>query len=398
MKNHPAITLLLVSVLMIVCSCQTSEGDLVVRQNENPSPEPDTTPSPDSAPEYRTPCVDPLESELPYFIKHNTHPEKTIISVDRILDCSMVPIGAPYAYDEGYQIVRDPEILYHGIPSYYFKMESDARTRVELQSLFVTQADLDEVGLTKQDIQDHIATKTLYHFGKGEAKKGETWSYEYGLYLTEELRTMSGIISQWHGMPDKTTLVTPANDTIYVPHKEFVDDYLSVMYFNEAIGYNKSDDTVNGYIVDAGGNPPMGLKVKNGYLHLVCMIDRARVHSSTKERIHIYPPNNFPESATSPEGNKTVYGLWAQKLSELPVEQWIDMKFVVRWSNFAADGSGVLDEGIVKFYMNGELKVDWTGYIGNNDEHGTYFKYGLYVPESNGLEVRVGDFRQTKIE
>ncbi len=307
----------------------------------------------------------------------------------------MIPIGSPKA--EGFEIWRDPQMLYNGKPSYRFKMVDNSKTRVELQNVFVTQEDLDEAGLTQQDIEDQIALKSLYHFGKGEAKKGETWMYEYGLYLPEVLKDMKGIITQWHGMPDRTTIVTPEGDTIKVPEDEFLRDYLSVMYFNGPTGYNKSDDAVNGYSLDAGGYPPMSLQVKNGYLYLICRLDRPRVTMDSRDRVHIYPPN-MPESATSPLGNNTVYGIWSQVMDELPMEEWIDMKLIVKWSNFAEDGSGVLDEGFVRLYMNGELKADWTGYIGNNDEHGTYFKYGLYVPGPNGLEVRVGDFRQTKID
>ncbi|WP_242203522.1 heparin lyase I family protein [Aestuariivivens insulae] len=378
-----------ITLTVFCCSKDSDSGP-----NATPDPEPDPDPVPTS--EYRIPCVDPLKSSSPYKITYDYWAQGDIIPTDKIIDCHMIPIGSPNA--PGFEIWRDPQMLYNGKPSYRFKMIDQSKTRVELQTLFVTQQDLDEAGLTNQDIEDHVATKSLYHFGKGEAKKGETWRYEYGLYLPEGLKDMTGIITQWHGMPDRTTVVTPEKDTIYVPHKEFVDDYLSVMYFNGAIGYNKSDDTVNGYILDAGGNPPMALRVKNGYLYLICRLDRARVTNDRDERIHIYPPNNFPESATSQEGNKTVYGIWSQPLSELPIEQWIDMKIDVKWSKFAEDGSGVLDEGFVKLYMNDELKANWTGYIGNNDEHGTYFKYGLYVPGPNGLEVRVGDFRQTKIE
>ncbi|WP_258103489.1 polysaccharide lyase [Marinoscillum sp. MHG1-6] len=388
----------ILTALTMTSSCQTSDGDLVVRQNENldpnTDPDPDSDPDPEPTSEFRIPCVDPLSSSNPYRILYNFHAQRDIIPISKIIDCNMIPIGAPYA--EGFEIWRDPQMLYNDKPSYRFKMIDDSRKRVELHNLFVTQEDLDEAGLTEEEIAGHMATATLYHFGKGEAKKGETWSYEYGLYLPEVLKEMKGIITQWHGMPDQTTIVTPENDTMYIPHDEFVKDYLSKMYFDGQIGHNKSDDAINGYLVDEGGNPPLSLQVKDGYLYLICRIDRARVHNSN-ERIHIYPPD-MPESASSPLGTKTVYGIWSQHMDELPTEEWIDMKIVVKWSNFAEDGSGVLDEGSVKLYMNGELKADWTGYIGNNDEHGTYFKYGLYVPGPNGLEVRVGDFRQIKVE
>lgn len=343
----------------------------------------------------RVPCVDDLNTQSPYPIRYDYNAQEDIIPTSKVLDCSMIPIGSPKT--AGYEIYRDPTMLYNNKPSYRFKMISDRERRVELQNLYVTQEDIDEAGLTSQQVSDYQRTHSLYKFGKGEVKKGETATYEYGLYLPEKLKDMTGIITQWHGMPDRTTIVTPANDTMFVPHDEFVKDYLSRMYFKSSIGYDSVSNQPNGYILDSGGNPPMALRVRNGYLYLIARIDRARVTNDRgPERVHIYPPSNWPESATSPLGTKSVYSVYAEKLEDLPIEEWIDMKFVVRWSDFAEDGSGILDKGNVKLYMNGELKADWTGFIGNNDKHGTYFKYGLYVPGPNGLEVRVGDFKQTR--
>lgn len=337
----------------------------------------------------RTPCVDSVPGS-PQQITSEFNAQEDIIPESEIIDCSMIPIGSPDV--PGYEIWRNPNFLYKGKHSYYFKMESDKEKRVELQSLYVTQADINGAGLTAQEVVDYQSTKSLYHFGKGEAQKGETWTYEYGLYLPASLSNKTGIITQWHGMPDRTTIVTPSGDTVYYEHADFMDKVASQMYFNKHIGYNKSDNKPNGYYRDYGGNPPMALRVKNGYLYLICRTDHLRV-TDPDERTHIYPPN-MPSFATSPEGNKEIFGVWSKLLSELPVEEWIDIKFEVTWSRWAEDGSGIIDDGNIKLYLDGVLMADWTGPIGNNDRHGTYFKYGLYVPGPNGLEVRLAGFNQ----
>ena len=375
--------LILLFLLLVFNSCEKEKDNDPVQEEEKPILS------------DRVPCVDEIP-ETPYKIRYDYTAAVDIIPERNVIDCSMIPIGSPNV--PGFEIWRDPNMLYNGKPSYHFKMKDQSERRVEFQNVYVTQSDIDEAGLTEQEVSDHQLTRSLYHFGKGEAKKGETWIYEYGLYLPETITSQLGIITQWHGMPDRTTIHTPTNDTIYYKHSDFISQILSKMYFNQSIGYDKQTEQPNGYILDYGGNPPVALRVRNGYLYLLARLDRARITNDRDERIHIYPPNNFPESATSPEGNKTVFGVWSKPLSEIPLNEWIDMKFEIRWSNFAEDGSGVLDEGNIKIFMNGELMADWTGYVGNNDEHGTFFKYGLYVPGENGLEIRVGDFRQHKKE
>ena len=105
-----------------------------------------------SASVQRTPCVDPIPRS-PQQITSEFNAQEDIIPESEIIDCSMIPIGSPDV--PGYEIWRDPKFLYKGKPSYYFKMESDKERRVELQSLYVTQADIDEADLTAQEIVDY---------------------------------------------------------------------------------------------------------------------------------------------------------------------------------------------------------------------------------------------------
>ncbi len=346
-----------------------------------------------SAYAQRTACVEAIPGSRKK-IAYSFHAQADIVPESQILDCSMIPIGATNI--SGYGIWRDPDKLYKGMPSYHFKMKDDKERRVDLQALYVTQSDIVEAGLTQQEIQDHQSVLSLYHFGKGEAKKGERWVYEYGLYLPSSIDSnSSGIITQWHGMPDRTTMKKPDGTVVKYALNDFKTQIMSTMYFKRAIAYNKSSDKENGYIRDYGGNPPVALKVGDGYLYLVCRVDYSRV-TIPGERIHMRPP--LASSKTSPEGNKKIFGVWEKRLSQLPKNQWMDMKFEIYWSKWKNDGSGIIDDGNIKFYVDGKLLADWSGPLGNNDEHGSYFKYGIYVPGSDGIEVWAAGFNQYRVD
>lgn len=337
--------------------------------------------------------VDPFTSSR-VRISHKINAPVDIVSEVEILDRSMVPIGATDAR-HGYGIWRDPEKLYRGIPSYHFWMKDNKHKRVELQALYVTQNDIDDAGLSAKEIQDHQLALSLYHFGKGEAPKGERWVYEYGLYLPSSIGpTSSGIIAQWHGMPDRTTLKHSDGKVTEYSLSEFVTQIMSSMYFKGAVAYSKTNSRPNGIIRDYGGNPPIALKVGDGCLYLVCRVDRSRV-TVPNEKIHMRPP--LVESKKSPEGNKTIFGVWEEHLSNLPKNQWLNMKFEIYWPLLKEDNLGPCENGNIKFYMNGKLQADWTGPLGNNDKHGTYFKYGIYVPGPEGLEIWQAGLHQYRI-
>ncbi|MDB2673840.1 polysaccharide lyase [Akkermansiaceae bacterium] len=323
------------------------------------------------------------------------HAQVDLVPEDEILDGRMIPIGSTTAR-RGSGIWKDSGNLYQGKPSYYFWMETNKGRRVELQTLFVTKQDVEKAELNNEEILSHQKLSTLYHFGEGEAKKGERWVYEYGLFLPSTMdQTTSGIISQWHGMPDRTTVKDAEGKVVEHSFEEFRKDYLGKYDLEKEQLVRASDGKASGEIIDAGGNPPMALKVGGGYLFLVCRADHSRV-TVPGERVHLKPP--LAKTKKSPEGNKEIFGLWEKKLSELPRDQWMDVKFEVYWPEVKEDRSGMRKNGEIKFFLDGSLMAEWRGPLGNNDERGTYFKYGIYVPGESGIEVWEAGFRQRKVK
>ena len=342
------------------------------------------------------PCVDPIPVELTE-IKARTNVQISIQTKASLIDCNMVPVGANR---DGYHLWRDPNNLYQGKPSYHFYMKDDKTNRVELSSAFVTQENIDK--LSKDKIDENIAAKSLYHYGQGFVTKGEAWTYEYGLWLPSSLDKKSkGIISQWHGVVDRTTVSDPSGNLTNYSLSDFNSYVLTKMRFKGSIGYDLKTNKENGYKVDQGGYPPLSLKVGEGNLYLLARVDHNRITDKT-DRINLRPPQKKSKAKAvmqmkrSKGGSKEISIPFWKPLTELPKDQWIDMKWEIVWSDWADNGRGILNDGSIRLWLDGKQVLDWVGPIGNNDEHGTYFKYGIYKPGASGIEVRLAGFNQFK--
>eukprot|EP00406_Dinophysis_acuminata_P073418 CAMPEP_0179246864 /NCGR_PEP_ID=MMETSP0797-20121207/19313_1 /TAXON_ID=47934 /ORGANISM="Dinophysis acuminata, Strain DAEP01" /LENGTH=404 /DNA_ID=CAMNT_0020954465 /DNA_START=1 /DNA_END=1212 /DNA_ORIENTATION=- len=326
----------------------------------------------------RAACVDAVAANSTA-IERREDVQQTIINASDILDCNMVAVGAK---GPGYTIVRDAANTYNGTPSYRFHVDDDGANRVELSAAFVTQEDIDAANLTQAEIAEHVAAKSLYHFGGGFATPGQAWTYEYGVFLPSSLNSTSkGIISQWHGVPDRTTVMDPDGAITKYSLHDFNSQILTEMYFNKTTGYDINATTPNGYMVDQGGYPPLALKVG---MYLVARADHRRITDKT-DRVNISPPRQ--RRKRSKGRTKEVSSPYQVQLSALPSDTWIPLKFVIVWSRWKGDGSGIESDGSIKMYVNGTQVVDWSGPLGSNDEHGPYFKYGIYKPGATGIDV-----------
>lgn len=318
-------------------------------------------------------------------------PQVEAVANTDIIEDVMVPIGTSRS---GYYIDRNSLNLFEDRLSYHFFMQDDVAKRVELSTGFVVEDDIS--GLTQNQINNATAAKALYYYGDRFAPRGSMTLYHYGLYLPSSLNTDSkGIISQWHGVADRTTVLDPQGNLIKYSIDEFNAQILSQMYFVHGFGYDIISRQLNGYKVDQGGYPPLALHVKNGYLYLVAKQDTSRVTDKT-DRVEILPHQTG--SKYSPKGTKVATMVWQEQLDNLPKDTWINIRFEIIWPEWAEYGSrsgGAVDSGHVAMYMNDIMKVTWEGPLGNNDEHGTYFKYGIYKPGSTGIEVWLSSFSQT---
>jgi len=317
-----------------------------------------------------------------------------VVNSEQIIDDKMIPVGS---IGGGYHVFRDYENTYKGKPSYLFVMKDDMKNRVEFSALFTIDKDISHLSSSQQS--DNVKAKSLYHYGKGKVSKSrKTWIYSYGIWLPSSLNEESkGIISQWHGIPDRTTILTPAGKIIEYSLGDFNSEVLSEMYFKSGYGYNIDNKRENGFIVDQGGYPPVALKVGNGYLFLSVRSDTNRV-TNKKDRVNLRPPLTGPKASNL--GTKTISIPYIKLLSELPKDQWIDMRWEVTWSDMENQRddnileNDVPNSGSIKLWMDNTKVLDWNGSLGSNDKYGTYFKYGIYKPGKSGIEIRLAGFNQ----
>ncbi|WP_175404526.1 heparin lyase I family protein [Endozoicomonas atrinae] len=180
-----------------------------------------------------------------------------VVEEKELLAGKMLPVGAN---KPGYHIWEDRENRYNNQPSYHFYMKDGKTKRVELSTIYTTAEDIEH--LNRRELKEHNAAKSIYHFGTGMVERGEEWIYEYGLWLPSSMdETTQGIISQWHGTADRTTILTPEGEVITYSLEDFNKKVLTKMEFKQNVGMDPKTGKPNGYFIDQGGYPPLSLKM-----------------------------------------------------------------------------------------------------------------------------------------
>ncbi len=328
-------------------------------------------------------------------IKQRYNIQTGIRAGDQLID-NMLPVGSQ---GEGYQIYKDLHNLYKGKPSYRFTMQDNQKTRVELSALFVTDKDI--AALSPKQVEELINAKSLYHYGQGKStRNGDTWVYKYGLLLPKETNSQSqGIISQWHGIPDRTSVLSPDGKITNYSLSEFNSSILTKMYFKKDKGIDIGTGKANGYFVDQGGYPPVALKIADGYLYVSIRSDSKRISDKT-DRVNLKPADSGPKQ--SRKQSKTVSIPYTFPLAEIPKEQWLDLKWEITWSEFYPGNENnhkgeKATEGTVKLWIDNKQVLNWQGIVGNNDYYPPYFKYGIYKAGEHGLTIQLAGFEQYKL-
>jgi hypothetical protein len=158
-------------------------------------------------------------------------------------------------------------------------------------------------------------------------------------------------------------------------------------------GYDRSTGKRTDCRLDGGAGGPIGaFKIGENHLYLIVRSDASRL-STADHRQKPKPSQEIGHRIE--EGVKEASLVWKLPLSQVPVNEWIDFKVRIHYSEYAADDDRALTSGSATVWMNGEQVADWQGNIGKNDIQGPYFKFGIYKPGETGFEVDHAAYRRT---
>ena len=306
--------------------------------------------------------------------------QSSLAPADAIIDGEWVAVGTKAKHT----ICLDSTILFQGKPSFRFELrgedntlkgynEGDTKGRAELSYAYVTAEDVKN--LTPEQIENSIQAKKLYHYGKGMCEQGSTMYYRFSIHVPDNISSdVHTIFAQWHGVPNRTVVQTPDGKIKQLSDEEFAE-LLKKMDF-------KQD---NGWLVDQGGYPPLAFSFEDGYFNIKANANRRYLNDKT-DRTNI-------SSAKAKTGDvkksnyKTSTLVYKSDFSQFPRNQWVTFYVKVKWNKFSGISSKIENEGLIDVVMSYKKKgkvvndhiVDNTNVsIGNNNEKGAYFKFGIY--------------------
>ncbi|MGB1271782.1 MAG: heparin lyase I family protein, partial [Endozoicomonas sp.] len=317
--------------------------------------------------------------------------QKEIIDQSCIIDHEYVPVG----FNKPYSLMK----VNDGIDSFFqFRMKgqednllSKNRGRIELSDCYADESNLLNHLQKNREIPFMSTIHDMYRHCEGELMPGNTRWFSFKFRLPENTnnpdyyKDLSVIIAQWHGKKDRL---------LYKDHHGSIKTLskLTPGAYNRII-------TRGGVFESSSGGPPIALKIADGKIFLLTRNDPApfsdvtkRCHISNRQIEHM----DLESDRHCLEADKSVNILYSNDLhsqytggSGLPLGEWITMTFEVKFSSYENRRAGILDitPGTLRLWVNkdsGDVPdVDWQGSLGGNDEHGVYFKFGIYRVGNN---------------
>lgn len=346
--------------------------------------------------------------------------------IDQIIDGRWVAVGAK----KKHAIQRDFTCLFNGKPSYRFELRREDNTlegygkgetkgRAELSYCYATSADFN--GLPADAYRKAQITKTVYHHGKGICPQGASRDYEFSVYIPSDLdNNVSTIFAQWHGMPDRTLVQTPAGEVKKLTVDEFIElDKTTI--FKKNTGYekvakldkqgnpvkDKKGNPVymagkkNGWLVEQGGYPPLAFGFSGGWFYIKANSDR-RWLTDKDDRCNANPEKTpIMKPVTSEYKASTI--AYKMPFADFPKDCWVTFRIHIDWTTYGKEAETIVKPGKLDVQMEYADKKKTVKehivnneeiLIGRNDDDGYYFKFGIYrvgnstVPVCYRLAVR----------
>jgi len=314
--------------------------------------------------------------------------QRDVVPEGNIVDGTWIVIGnSPRR--EGH-VFRDATRPRKGCPVYRFRADSGAVNRIEFSEAFGSAANL--AGLSKEQVGRVLAAGAA-SLNVDVGRFGDTVTYAWSTRFPRPLGPDSrGIVAQWHGRPDRT-LVRHGGTLRRLTGTEFARLLEVVDFRDDRCGYDRKTGEKTDYRVDGAAGGPIGaLKIGDSHLYLIVRSDRARLSTS---EVKLKPKPSQPIGHRLQDGTKEASLVWKLPLADVPVGEWMDFTVRIRYSEYDLDADRVLTQGAVAVWLDGKPVADWKGNVGKNDLHGPYFKFGIYKPGDEGLEVEHAAYRRT---
>lgn len=338
-------------------------------------------------------------------------PQMQLAHEQHIIDGQWVAVGI----NRDYAIIKDATKPFNGKPSYKFTLKADDNTlsgyqkgstkgRAELSFTYATKADIKD--FNDKQLSQAIESKTLYHYGKGIVDQGQSARYQFSFYLPSDLKeNVNTIFAQWHGMPDRRLVQFPNGEVKTLTADEF-SQLLTHTGFKKNIGYHKLTETTklgkqkvklgkkNGYLVEQGGYPPLAMGLNNGWFYIKANSDSKWLSDKT-DRTNVSIKKHRQGQVITSDYKQSTF-LLKQPMASLPKDTWITFDLDITWSTYDKINQQIKTTGHINVDMtylknnkiiNNNLVPAQPVNIGRNDNHGYYFKFGIYRVGSSNTEV-----------
>lgn len=274
-------------------------------------------------------------------------------------------------------------------PIYKFKLNDGKR--IELSTAFCSESMASK--FPADYIEKLVKIRDTYRLSN-LIEYGDTVTYTWYIKFPEVVNPKSsGLISQWHGKPDKTLTLDPQGSLKYQNLDEMIgllDTMDLTSEVNRGKGIDRATGKENGWKVDPYQRPVAALRFGQGTLNLVVRNDPNRLSSGSPLG---KAGRGVPVTDTMNNGTSSTI-VWEKKIVDLPVGRWIPLKAQFKWATYSQKEDKVTSEGFVKFCFDDEKEVTWNGPIGKNDIYAPYFQFGVYTGSGN-VEVHHTNYQMT---
>ena len=323
-------------------------------------------------------------------IRYDYGPQREVLQDSQLIDGKWCLVGSGKRSKTTFHISY-PDGPDHP-PTYHFWADP-AANRIELGECFATESDAAKIG--PENLRKLTAIADVYGLAN-TGDFGDTIAYSWETRFPDPMNADTrGIFAQWHGRPDRSTVMMPDGTVKVFSIDEFLALQETVTFKDTdrgREGFEGSSVEPNGMILDGAAGGPIGaFKIGEDHLYLIVRDNPDLVSKREQPKPKAWPGNERFENK-----GRTAHLVYKMPIDQVPIDEWIAFKVEIRYSDY--DSSGRISNGHVKVWLDDRKVADWTGPVGKNDYLGPYFKFGIYKPGPDGFRVDHRNYQRTLVE